>query len=217
MTIDFYYTPGSGPCRFVELTAKTLGLTLNHKLMDLHGKKDHLTPEFIKINPQHCIPTIVDNGFAVWESSVIATYLVQTYAKDDSLYPKDTKKRSVVDQRLYFNLGVLGQRFVDYYYPIWMGIGTPDQEKFKKIQDCFEILNTFLEGKEYVAGDALTLADFAISATIATYDVAKFDRSAYNNVTRWYKKLQSSVPGFEEINGLEKLNAIFAAYRQSRQ
>ncbi|KAK5645151.1 hypothetical protein RI129_006451 [Pyrocoelia pectoralis] len=217
MTIDFYYSPGSGPCRFVELTAKTLGLTLNHKLMDLMVKKDHLTPEFIKINPQHCIPTIVDNGFSVWESSVIATYLVQTYAKDDALYPKDPKKRSVVDQRLYFNLGVLGQRFADYYYPIMLSNATPDQEKCKKLQDGVEILNTFLEGKQYVAGDTLTVADLAISSTIATFDAVKFDRTSYKNVTKWYAKIQSTVPGFEEINGLEKLHAIFEAYRKSRQ
>lgn len=188
---------------------------MNPKLMDLMQKKEHLTPEFLKINPQHCVPTIVDDGFPVWESSVIATYLIQKYGKDDSLYPKDSKKRSVVDQRLYFNLGVLGQRFSDYFYPMMMG-NTPDPTKLQKLQDSLEILNTFLEGKEYVAGDSLTVADFGISSTITTLDVVKFDRSAYANITRWYSKLKSSVPGFEEVNDLEKLTAIFDSYRKSK-
>jgi glutathione S-transferase len=44
--------------------------------------------------------------------------LVDKYGKDDSLYPKDPKKRALVDQRLYFDLGTLYQRFGDYYVSI---------------------------------------------------------------------------------------------------
>lgn len=48
MTIDFYYLPGSAPCRSVALTAKALGLELNFKLTDLMAG-ENLTPEFIKV------------------------------------------------------------------------------------------------------------------------------------------------------------------------
>lgn len=67
-----------------------------------------MSEEFIKINPQHTIPTIVDDGKSVWDSAAIMTYLVGKYASDDSLYPKDLYLRAVVDQRLYFNCTVLG-------------------------------------------------------------------------------------------------------------
>lgn len=49
MPIDFYYTPGSPPCRSVLLTAKALGLELNLKTLDLHHG-EHLKPEFVKVN-----------------------------------------------------------------------------------------------------------------------------------------------------------------------
>lgn len=48
MPIDFYYTPGSPPCRTVLLTAKALGLELNLKPLDLHHG-EHLKPEFVKV------------------------------------------------------------------------------------------------------------------------------------------------------------------------
>lgn len=40
-------------------------------------------------------------------SHAITTYLINKYAKDDSLYPSDARKRALVDQRLHFDTGVL--------------------------------------------------------------------------------------------------------------
>jgi glutathione S-transferase len=52
MTIDFYYLPGSSPCRSVLLAAKALGVDLNLKLTNLMAG-DHLTPEFLKVKYVH--------------------------------------------------------------------------------------------------------------------------------------------------------------------
>ena len=67
MTIDFYYMPESPPCRAVELIADKLNIKLNKKYLNL-AKGEHLNDhEFIKINPFHCVPTIVDDGLVLWE------------------------------------------------------------------------------------------------------------------------------------------------------
>lgn len=47
-------------------------------------------------------------------SRAIMCYLVNQYGKNDSLYPKDTNKRAVVDQRLYFDAGTLDARNSNY-------------------------------------------------------------------------------------------------------
>ncbi|KAJ3648206.1 hypothetical protein Zmor_020026 [Zophobas morio] len=200
MPIDFYYLPGSAPCRGVLLAAKALGVELNLKLTDLM-KGEHLTPEFIKINPQHTVPTLVDNGFALWESRAIMTYLADQYAKNDSLYPKDPKKRAVVDQRLYFDLGTLYARFADYYYPVIFGGGEYDPAKLDKIKEALGFLDSFLQNDEFVAGSQLTLADLSLLATVTSFEAVNFDLSAYKNVVDWLARVKAAAPGYEEANG----------------
>ena len=101
MTVDIYYLPYSAPCRAVLMTAKMAGVDADLKLLNVMAG-EQMKPEFLKMNPQHTIPTIDDGGFYLWESRSICTYLVQKYAPNDRLYPKDLHKRAVVDQRLFF-------------------------------------------------------------------------------------------------------------------
>lgn len=196
--MDFYYLPGSAPCRAVIMTASALGIELNKKLLNLQAG-EHLKPEFLKINPQHTIPTMVDGGFALWESRAIMVYLVEKYGKkDDALYPSCPKKRAVINQRLYFDMGTLYKSFADYFYPQIMQKKPADPELLKKLEASVEFLNVFLSSSKYVAGDAMTLADLAILASVSTMDVAKFDLSKYEHVAKWYAMLKDTAPGAAE-------------------
>ncbi|PSN29674.1 hypothetical protein C0J52_26681 [Blattella germanica] len=199
MPIDLHYVLISAPCRSVILTAKAAGIELNLKVCNLFAGA-HMTPEFLKMNPQHTVPTMDDNGFYLSESRAICSYLVSQYAKQDSLYPKDPKKRALVDQRLYFDAGTLYQRFVDYYGSImWLG-QEPDQAKYQKFQEAVKLLDTFLEGNTWVTGETLTIADIDLVTTISSAEIFGFDLKPYPNVARWFAKAKKTLPGYEEIN-----------------
>lgn len=106
--------------------------TMQIKTVNLFSK-EQLAPEFMKVNPQHCVPTIDDDGFYLWESRgeiilsidlnrltnfhslltsvlAIAQYLVETKAPGNTLFPSDPVKRALVNQRLYFDAGTLYPR-----------------------------------------------------------------------------------------------------------
>lgn len=137
----------------------------------------------------------MDNGFALWESRAILTYLVEKYGKDN-LYPKDPQARAVVNQRLYFDMGTLYQKFGDYYYPQLFAKAPADPEKFKAMETAMGFFNTFLDGHKYAAGDSLTVADISLVATVSSYDVAGFDLTKYPNVAKWFALCKTTVPGY---------------------
>ncbi|KAH8306294.1 hypothetical protein KR018_006376, partial [Drosophila ironensis] len=202
--LDLYNMPMAPASRAIQMVAKALGVELNSKFINtMEG--DQLKPEFVKINPQHTIPTLVDNGFAIWESRAIAVYLIEKYGKpDSSLYPKDPQKRALINQRLYFDMGTLYDALAKYFFPIFRTGKPGDPENLEKVNTAFGFLNTFLEGQEFVAGSQLTVADIVLLATVSTTEMFSYDLSKYPNVEKWYKNAPKVVAGWED--NLQSLN-----------
>ncbi|XP_043486629.1 glutathione S-transferase 1-1-like [Polistes fuscatus] len=209
MPIDLYQTPGSAPCSAVRLTAAAVGVNLNLKETNLMAG-EHLQPEFLKMNPQHTIPTIDDNGFYLWESRAIMGYLVDQYGKNDSLYPKDPKKRAVVNQRLFFDANILYQSLAEYYYPMIFAGAPKDNSKYEKIEKAFEFLDKFLENDPYVAGKNLTIADHSVATTVSNFELMEYDFSKFQNVSKWFKRVKSEIVKYDEIRtaGIKAFKAL---------
>lgn len=76
-------------------------------------------------------------------------YLVEKYGKTSSLYPTDPKARALVNQRLYFDMGTLYDRFAAYCYPQIFAKQPADPEKLTKLEEALGFLNTYLDGQQY--------------------------------------------------------------------
>ncbi|XP_055589483.1 uncharacterized protein LOC129741730 [Uranotaenia lowii] len=190
----------SPPCRAVELTAKALGLELEQKVINL-VKGEHLTPEFVKINPQHTVPVLDDNGTIIPESHAIMIFLVSKYGKDDSLYPKDIIKQARVNAALHFETGVLFARMRFLFEPIiFRGSKEMPAEKVDFIQRSYQLLEDTLVD-DYVCGSSLTIADFSCISTIATImGVVPLEKEKFPKVHAWIDRLKT-LPYYEEANG----------------
>lgn len=84
------------------MTIRNLDLDVEIHIVDLI-KGDQMKPEFLKVNPQHQVPVLVDGELTLTESRAIQAYLVNAKKPGNSLYPSDAKSRAIVDQRLYFD------------------------------------------------------------------------------------------------------------------
>lgn len=112
MSLILYYMTVSPPSRAVLLTIRNLKLKVDIKNVNLMAG-EHMSPDFLKLNPVHQIPVLVDGGSALCESRAIMAYLANSRQPGGSLYPTDPLKRAVVDQRLYFDATVVFKRNCD--------------------------------------------------------------------------------------------------------
>lgn len=159
---------------------------------------------------------MVDGEFSIWESRVILSYLAEKYGKDDSLYPKDPQARALVNQRMYYDLGTLYQKFHAWVAEKFFK-KIDDPEKFKAILDAVEMLNTFLEGHEFAAGNTVTIADYTLVASISTYELVGVDLKKYPNVLRWFKKCKEVIPGYDlNEQGLEVMKAMMKQFEEAK-
>lgn len=153
------------------------------------------------MNPEHTVPLLDDNGDLIWDSHAISTYLVDKYSTDDSLYPKDLYLRARVNQRLFFDNGVLFARFRIISKHIFGGGTSIPDEMINSVHEAYDLLEIFLNSGQFLVGDQLTLAD--ISACVTTTVLAcvvPLTEERYPNITAWIGRVKEAVPFFDEMN-----------------
>ncbi|XP_031636614.1 glutathione S-transferase 1-1 [Contarinia nasturtii] len=170
---------------------------------------EHLTDEYFKLNPQKEIPVLDDDGFLLSESVAIMQYLCDQYAPENSIYPKEPKKRALVNHRLNFNMGFYYNYISQYAMaPIFFDYPRSDMGK-KKVELALNAFETYLKNTntKYAAGDNMTIADCALAAGTLPLEAIgyKFDHCPL--VTKWYNTFKSENASVWEIGqaGLDEI------------
>ena len=154
---------------------------------------DQKKPEYVALNPNGRIPTIVDrenDNFAVFESGAILVYLAE---KTGKLMPTDVKGRSVVMQWLMFQMGgigpMMGQANVFYrYFPEKL---QPAIDRYQnECRRLFEVLDARLADNEWLAGD-YSIADIANWCWVRTYKWSGVSIEGLDNLRRWMDSIRA--------------------------
>ena len=166
MALDFYHGHGSPFSWRVWLALEHKAVAYNLKVLSFQAN-DTTKPEFVAINPRHTVPTIVDDGHAVWESLAILEYLDERFTSGAKLYPGDAKGRERIRRLIQEMQGYLGTEGIDVITTelFFKGEAAPDTQKVaqgrKRLGEELEYFSRELRGK-FIAGDAPSAADFVL-------------------------------------------------------
>ncbi|KAI7690013.1 Glutathione S-transferase 1, isoform C [Sarcoptes scabiei] len=212
-----YWMPESAPCRSVYLVAKILGIDCEWKVFNLF-KKEQMNPEFLAINPLHCVPTLVESdGFTLWESRVICSYLIESRDPDSALYPKDLKKRAIIDRCLHFDLGTLYRALADYDI---LFFGKPNLTKLPRLEEVLQLMEDGFAkiDSDYLAGgDGPTLADIVSYFTLQMLDILQeLDLTKYSKLYAWRERMEEFVKSNDD-GSLAKGLQNFVGFAQQMQ
>jgi glutathione S-transferase len=173
----------------VSVTLEELGLEYQlHKiiLQDQQQKE----AGYLAINPNGRIPTLVDNGFAVFESGAIMIYLAEKMGR---LMPTDVKGRSEVIQWLMFQMSgigpMMGQANV-FFRTMEEKIPTAISRYQNESRRLFEVLDRQLDHSEWLAKN-FSIADIANWCWVRLYFWSGVSLDGLDNLQRWLEAMEA--------------------------
>jgi len=155
------------------------------------GSGDQKKPEYLEINPNGRIPTIVDrdeDNFAVFESGAILVYLAE---KTGKFLPTDRKGRSTVMQWVMFQMGGIGPMqgqanvFFRYFPEKLPAVIARYHNETKRL---YEVLETRLDGREYLCDD-YSIADIATWPWVKIHAWAGIEIDDLPRVKAWIERV----------------------------
>eukprot|EP00418_Pyrodinium_bahamense_P091385 CAMPEP_0179042142 /NCGR_PEP_ID=MMETSP0796-20121207/16515_1 /TAXON_ID=73915 /ORGANISM="Pyrodinium bahamense, Strain pbaha01" /LENGTH=230 /DNA_ID=CAMNT_0020738519 /DNA_START=81 /DNA_END=776 /DNA_ORIENTATION=+ len=166
------------------------------------------TPEKLALNPFHQMPIMVDGDFSLAESNAILRYLAKVYSP--KTYGLDVQAQATIDWALDWAATNFSNNYKDIWYPV-AGFGPPPEDQGAANQKAVENLDTFAkkflpEGKKFIGGSILSIADYKIGTLIWYIDHPTIDKKlGYKNPERlsqyakdWYAALSDESKKFLE-------------------
>lgn len=198
-----YHVPLSPFCRKVRLT-------LAEKRVEVELVEERYweqSADFLRRNPAGKVPVLRLNGKVLTESQAICEYLDET-VPEPRLMPRDAEARFEV-RRLCawfddkFHQEVTSKLLYERVNKKIMGQGYPESRNVKsgaqRIKYHLDYLSWLLEQRRWLAGNEMTLADFAAAAHLSSLDyISDVDWNRSQNVKDWYAKIKSR-PSFRSI------------------
>jgi GSH-dependent disulfide-bond oxidoreductase len=189
------YTWSTPNGRKVSIMLEECGLPYNVHKINIGTNSEQFAPEYLKINPNGKIPSIVDpdgpdgKPYAMMESGAILIYLAGKTAK---FLPKSLRGKYDALQWLMFQMGSIGPMFGQAHHFMRAKkdeIPYGSERYGNEAKRLYGVMDAQLGRNKYLSGAEYTIADIATYPWVARHEWHRVDLSAFPNVKRWYEAL----------------------------
>jgi glutathione S-transferase len=151
-------------------------------------------PEYLTLNPNGLVPTVQDGELVLWESNTICRYLATTH-RAERLYPVVAAGRALVERWMDWQLSTLGAPMGALLYGL---IRTKpegrDQAAIeaarRKAIVAWSIVEDALEGRPFLAGSELSLAEIVMGTLVYRWHAFPLERPPLKNLKSWYERMR---------------------------
>ena len=184
--MKLYYAPGT--CALApHIVAREAGIQLDLEKVDLKAKKTASGRDYLAINAKGYVPALeLDDGSVLTEGPAIVQFLADRKPESKLAPANGTTERS----RLQEMLGYVNSEIHKSYSPLF-NPKTPEetrQERLEYLRKRYTFVEHALEGKEFLFGNAFTVADAYLYAVTRWADGVKLDLSNYRNLLAFQKR-----------------------------
>lgn len=198
-----FHVPLSPFCRKVRLSLAEKKIEVE-RVEERYWEQD---PDFMRRNPAGKVPVLQLDGIIMSESAAICEYIEET-RPEPSLMPSDPVQRLEVRRLVSwfddkFHDEVTSKLLYERVNKKVMKQGFPDSRNVKDgakaIKYHLDYMAWLLDHRRWLAGDVMTLADFAAAAHLSALDyISDVDWTRSEAVKDWYAKIKSR-PAFRGI------------------
>ena len=191
------YTWSTPNGRKVSIMLEECGLPYTVHPIDI-TKGEQLRPEFLEISPNNKIPAIVDrdSGQSVFESGAILIWLAE---RTGLFLPSAPAARIATLEWLMFQMGGVGPMLGQAHHFLKFNPGKAPyaEERYgAEARRLYGVLARRLAEVPYLAGQDLTIADFATWPWLSRWEWQGIDMAEFPQVRRWYRELAAR-PGVQ--------------------
>jgi glutathione S-transferase len=195
MSLVFYYAPFSS-ATMSHWALEELGIPYEKVKLDLKNGESH-KPEFLALNPNGKVPTIVHDGTAIFETVAIVAYLGETFGVDKGLYPPPGPRRGEALKWIVWANVSVGEALARFQRNTVDRI--PEEQRNAKaaevakadVEKLLGILDGALQGKSFLVGDSFSLADLHVAAYVSYVGMCGFDSKPWPALDAWLKSATS--------------------------
>lgn len=181
--------------RVVSLLEQT-GIHYHFERIDMM-QGQHMSPDYLALNPNHQIPTLIDKDITLYESNAILRYLCRKHNLAD-WYPQEAVQLAQVECWLDWNQCILSPLVVNIVLNrVFMGDKGDLDDANKAEHNLPEALQTLeqrLSLHPYLAGEHPTIADLSVGSNLFQLTFASIAPDS-KNTQAWFTKV-SSLKGF---------------------
>ena len=192
--IKLYTFPPSTNSRKVRIALLEKGLEFERVNVDL-AKREQKNPEYLKIHPFGQIPALDDEGFVIYDSTVINEYLEDEYPYPP-LMPSDSEGRARARLMEDFRDTHFNPYFVHLLQETRKPEGERDEQRIQnakaEITKGLDRIESELQDREYLAGP-FSLADVAFMSNLELLDRFSIpvDANKYKKTVAWIDRLKA--------------------------